>query len=291
VELAVDFDHAYKVAHKTGRSATASTRSKRGSLGFIPPVYPPSPFPKTTLQGSEPEAIGQFNFVQSLVSPLEVKVRDPEVCAACRIKDCIRGRGGIPGCELHLFQPRKAGNMDCTFCLDCIHACPHDNIGMLARPPGRDLWHDAPRSGVGPLGNRITVFTAPTLLRAGPVDVSVFVQAAATGEPASGVQVTLKAAPRGSPAAASYHPATTEAATNKLYHAATFDLPEPGWYSVEVSIDGALGEAQVRFELEAAEPLPQCLAMWPWVSWPGLAIVVFAIHQVLVRRALGGKGR
>ena len=98
--------------------------------------------------------IGQFNFVQSLVSPLEVKVRDPEVCATCRTKDCIRGRDGIPGCELHLFQPRKAGNMDCTFCLDCVHACPHDNIGMLARPPGSDLWHDAPRSGVGPLGKR-----------------------------------------------------------------------------------------------------------------------------------------
>jgi cytochrome c oxidase assembly factor CtaG len=95
--------------------------------------------------------IGQFNFVQSLVSPLEVKVRDPEVCAACRTKDCIRGRDGIPGCELHLFQPRKAGNMDCTFCLDCIHACPHDNIGMLARPPGSDLWHDAPRSRGGRL--------------------------------------------------------------------------------------------------------------------------------------------
>jgi hypothetical protein len=98
--------------------------------------------------------IGQFNFVQSLVSPLEVKVRDPEVCAACRTKDCIRGRDGIPGCELHLFQPRKAGNMDCTFCLDCIHACPHDNIGMPARPPGSDLRHDAGRSGALPLGKR-----------------------------------------------------------------------------------------------------------------------------------------
>ena len=38
--------------------------------------------------------IGQFNFVQSLVSPLEVKVRDPAVCATCRTKDCIRGRDG-----------------------------------------------------------------------------------------------------------------------------------------------------------------------------------------------------
>jgi cytochrome c oxidase assembly factor CtaG len=98
--------------------------------------------------------IGQFNFVQSLVSPLEVKVTNPEVCAACRTKDCIRGRSGIPGCELHLFQPRKSGNMDCTFCLDCIHACPHDNIGVVARPPGSDVWNDAPRSGVGRLGKR-----------------------------------------------------------------------------------------------------------------------------------------
>jgi cytochrome c oxidase assembly factor CtaG len=98
--------------------------------------------------------IGQFNFVQSLVSPLEVKVRDPAVCGACRTKDCIRGRDGIPGCELNLYQPRKVGNMDCTFCLDCVHACPHDNLGVVASLPGRDLLRDPPRSGVGRFGKR-----------------------------------------------------------------------------------------------------------------------------------------
>src|SRR5437899_6278588 len=56
----------------------------------------------------------------------------------------------IPGCELRLFQPRKSGNMDCTFCLDCAHACPHDNVGVLAVPPGQDLWRDSVRSGVAP---------------------------------------------------------------------------------------------------------------------------------------------
>jgi len=98
--------------------------------------------------------IGQFNFVQSLVSPLEVKVRAPHVCAGCRTKECIRGGDGIPGCELELFQPRKASNMDCTFCLDCIHACPHDNVGILAAPPGRELWHDSFRSGLGRFSKR-----------------------------------------------------------------------------------------------------------------------------------------
>jgi cytochrome c oxidase assembly factor CtaG len=33
--------------------------------------------------------IGQFNFVQSLASPLEVKVRDPAICASCHTKDCM----------------------------------------------------------------------------------------------------------------------------------------------------------------------------------------------------------
>ncbi len=98
--------------------------------------------------------IGQFNFVQSLASPLEVRVRDADVCRKCTTHDCIRGRDGILGCELDLFLPRKAGNMDCTFCLDCIHACPHENIGIQAVTPGAELWHDPPRSGVGRFGRR-----------------------------------------------------------------------------------------------------------------------------------------
>jgi polyferredoxin len=101
--------------------------------------------------------IGQFNFVASLVSPLEVKVRNREVCANCGTKDCIRGRRSTGselvtiqrGCELALFQPLKAGNMDCTFCLDCVHACPHDNVGIISRLPASELMSDPSRSGIG----------------------------------------------------------------------------------------------------------------------------------------------
>jgi cytochrome c oxidase assembly factor CtaG len=98
--------------------------------------------------------IGQFHFVHALVSPLEVRVRDAGRCATCTTKDCLRGRAGVPGCELGLFLPRKAGSMDCTFCLDCIHACPHDNVGVLAAAPGADLLRDPHRSGVGRLSRR-----------------------------------------------------------------------------------------------------------------------------------------
>jgi len=105
--------------------------------------------------------IGQFNFVASTISPFEVKVREQSICTACETKDCIRGRREeasqlvvIRGCELALFQPRKVGNMDCTFCLDCVHACPHDNIGILSRLPGSELLNDPLRSGIGYFSKR-----------------------------------------------------------------------------------------------------------------------------------------
>jgi cytochrome c oxidase assembly factor CtaG/ferredoxin len=108
--------------------------------------------------------IGQFNFVHSLVSPLEVKVREPLKCASCQTKDCIRGRDQIAGCELGLYQPRKSSNMDCTFCLDCIHACPHDNIGILSSSPGAELWHDPHRWGIGRFGRRLDLATLCVVL-------------------------------------------------------------------------------------------------------------------------------
>jgi hypothetical protein len=103
--------------------------------------------------------------VNSLASPGEVRVRDAAVCETCETKDCIAGRREIDprtgqerevqsGCELWLYQPRKVGNMDCTFCLDCIQACPYDNVGLMARVPGKELVRDRWRSGIGRLTAR-----------------------------------------------------------------------------------------------------------------------------------------
>jgi polyferredoxin len=124
--------------------------------------------------------IGQFNFIASTLSPLEVRVRDPDACARCTTKDCIKGTPAGPatgseprrGCELALFQPLKVGNLDCTLCLDCVYACPHENIGILTRLPGSELWADTPRSGVGRPDERpdlaalATVFAFGALLNA-----------------------------------------------------------------------------------------------------------------------------
>jgi cytochrome c oxidase assembly factor CtaG len=111
--------------------------------------------------------IGQFNFVQSLASPLQVMVREPAICNTCTTKECIRGTATIPGCEMHLYQPRKVGNLDCTFCLDCVHACPHTNVGILATPPASTLWNDPFRSGIGRFSQRPDLAALVVLLTFG----------------------------------------------------------------------------------------------------------------------------
>jgi hypothetical protein len=134
---------------------------------------------------------------------------------------------------------------------------------------------------------RITVFTEPTPFRAGLVDVSVLVQDAKTGQPVPQVQIAVRAAPRGRSSDSVVQPATSEAATNKLFRAAVFEIPESGWWEVEVAVEGEHGPARVGFEVEATEAAPRWLALWPWLGWPAVAIVLFGVHQVLVRRAAG----
>ena len=99
--------------------------------------------------------IGQFQFITSLVSPFEVKVRSPDTCASCTTHDCLRGNQQQHGCGTDLYLPRKSGNLDCTFCLDCVRACPHDNIGLIAATPGLDVLNDSPRSSIGRLSRRL----------------------------------------------------------------------------------------------------------------------------------------
>jgi polyferredoxin len=103
--------------------------------------------------------VGQFNFIASTLSPLEVGVRQPSVCQSCKTVDCIKGRPrkeepsviAQRGCELALFLPSKVGNLDCTFCLDCVAACPHDNVAIGFRTPGEELADGRWRSSIGRL--------------------------------------------------------------------------------------------------------------------------------------------
>jgi hypothetical protein len=137
---------------------------------------------------------------------------------------------------------------------------------------------------------QLAVFTLPAPFRAGPVDVSVLVQDAATGECAAQARVTLRLTARGSGRVLE-QPATSGASGNKLFREAAFELPEAGWWDVEVSVDGPLGPARARFPVEAGEAPPRWLDLWPWFGWPALAVVLFGLHRALARHRVAPVGK
>ncbi len=131
---------------------------------------------------------------------------------------------------------------------------------------------------------RIAVFTAPTPPRAGPVDLSVYVQDAATGKHLPEVRINVELTLEGQPGLTRRYPATAAAATNKLFQAAQFELPAAGRLDVKVHVAGPGGAVLVGFILEAVDPLAPWEIQWPWFTWPALVIVLFVMHQWLAAR-------
>ena len=60
-----------------------------------------------------------------------------QVCRDCVGHECINGSETQQGCQLELYVPTLHSNLDCTFCLDCVKACPHDNVALASRAAGR----------------------------------------------------------------------------------------------------------------------------------------------------------
>ncbi|HEV8060060.1 MAG TPA: hypothetical protein VGP68_09315 [Gemmataceae bacterium] len=131
---------------------------------------------------------------------------------------------------------------------------------------------------------RVSLFTSPVPFRAGLVDISVMVQDAANSRPIPEARITLKMWPLERPSEAIIQKASATAATNKLLEAAVFELPEPGWWELHVTIEGPLGHAEAHCQVEAAEPWPPWLTLFPWIAWPVLPIALFGIHLILARR-------
>lgn len=128
--------------------------------------------------------LGNFNFALSHLSPTQITAVNPEVCTNCEGKYCLNGRletntsraplhgnradhvllqlkpltdmqlepmskntlGAFPGCETELFVPQIKSNQDCTLCLNCVRACPYDNVALEVRSPMREAAHTTPKT-------------------------------------------------------------------------------------------------------------------------------------------------
>jgi len=90
--------------------------------------------------------LGTFNFLYSTISPLQITSHNLDVCRDCQGHECINGSATQQGCQLELFVPTIQSNLNCTFCLDCVKACPYHNVALAMRAPGDELFRQSWRN-------------------------------------------------------------------------------------------------------------------------------------------------
>ena len=133
----------------------------------------------------------------------------------------------------------------------------------------------------GRRGDRlVTVFTAPAPLCAGLIDLSVLVQDAETGRPITDLPTEVHAQEIGQAKPTIRAAATTEAATSKLLRAARLELPDPGRWHFEVTVQGIDQSQPIGFDVLVGEPAPRWLELMFWIVWPVVPIGLFAFAQL-----------
>src|SRR5574342_1254698 len=89
--------------------------------------------------------VGGFIGLYSQTAPIELRIKDKQICAACEGKPCYNGSTAGYGCPWDVFPGGLTKNTYCGLCLECIRTCPHDNIAINTRPFSADLVQPSAR--------------------------------------------------------------------------------------------------------------------------------------------------
>lgn len=83
--------------------------------------------------------VGGFIGLYSTVAPIELRVRDPQLCATHTEKACYIGNEYGYGCPWLAFPGGLTRNTTCGLCTECLKTCTLDNVAINLRPFGADL--------------------------------------------------------------------------------------------------------------------------------------------------------
>lgn len=89
--------------------------------------------------------VGGFIGLYAQTAPVELRIKDKNVCVRCAGKPCYNGSAAGAGCPWDVFPGGLTRNTYCGLCLECIRTCPHDNIAVNLRPFAADLERPASR--------------------------------------------------------------------------------------------------------------------------------------------------
>ena len=83
--------------------------------------------------------VGGFIGIYSQTAPIELRIKDKQVCTNCKDKPCYKGSSAGYGCPWDVFPGGLTKNTYCGLCMECIRTCPYDNIAVNLRPFSADL--------------------------------------------------------------------------------------------------------------------------------------------------------
>lgn len=75
----------------------------------------------------------------SMTAISEIRARDSSVCEDCTDHSCVLGSDTAWGCPWMVNPSKLDRNNHCGLCMECIKACPNDNLTIRARPPCSDV--------------------------------------------------------------------------------------------------------------------------------------------------------
>lgn len=83
--------------------------------------------------------VGGFIGLYAQAAPLELRVKDPALCASHTEKACYWGNGEGYGCPWGVFPVGMVRNNVCGLCFECLRTCEYENLALNLRPFGSDL--------------------------------------------------------------------------------------------------------------------------------------------------------
>ena len=77
--------------------------------------------------------IGGFSGMYAQTSPVEVRIIEKDICIQHDVKSCYQA------CPWGLYPVAFQDSSACGLCMECLRACPSDNLALNLRPFGTDL--------------------------------------------------------------------------------------------------------------------------------------------------------
>lgn len=84
--------------------------------------------------------IGGFTGLYAQAAPVEVRVKNPEICSTHAQKSCYEA------CPWGVYPLALKSSANCGLCMECLRVCPSDNLAVNLRPWGSDLGPETKHS-------------------------------------------------------------------------------------------------------------------------------------------------